>query len=135
MDTRKVYQLHELLRERRTVLPKSSMMEHLQCSERTVKRVIEFMRDYLRAPLRYGRDNGGYFYDEEGYELPGLWFSPEEMLALLSLHKMLTELGAGLLDRQLAPLKSRIEKLLENSSIWAVVSCPASIITYRCTYF
>ncbi|CAG0984892.1 hypothetical protein MTYP_01959 [Methylophilaceae bacterium] len=113
MDTRKVYQLHELLRGRRTALPKSSMMEHLQCSERTVKRVIEFMRDYLRAPLRYDRDSGGYFYGNDGYELPGLWFSPEEMLALLSLHKILSELGSGLLDQQLAPLKSRIEKLLE----------------------
>jgi len=88
-------------------------MAHLQCSERTVKRVIEFMRDYLRAPLIFDRESGGYRYGNEGYELPGLWFSNEEMLALLSLQKLLSELGPGLLDQQLAPLKSRIEKLLE----------------------
>lgn len=113
MDARKVYQLHELLRGRRTALPKSRMMEHLQCSERTVKRVIEFMRDYLRAPLIFDRGNSGYRYGDDAYELPGLWFSTEEMLALLSLQKMLAELGPGLLDQQLAPLRSRIEKLLE----------------------
>jgi predicted DNA-binding transcriptional regulator YafY len=113
MDARKVYQLHELLRGRRTALPKLRIMAHLQCSERTVKRVIEFMRDYLRAPLIFDRENGGYRYGDDTYELPGLWFSTEEMLALLSLQKMLAQLGPGLLDQQLAPLKSRIEKLVE----------------------
>ncbi len=114
MDARKIYQLHELLRGRRSALTMASMVNHLQCSGRTVKRVMEFMRDHLKAPLIYDREHGGYRYSGEGYELPGLWFSAEEMLALLSLQKLLAELGPGLLDRQLAPLKSRILQLLES---------------------
>lgn len=114
VDARKVYQLHELLRGRRTALSKSRMMEHLQCSERTVKRVIEFMRDYLQAPLIFDRESGGYRYGNDAYELPGLWFSTEEMLALLTFQKILADLGPGLLDQQIAPLKLRIEKLLES---------------------
>lgn len=119
MDARKIYQLHELLRGRRTALAMESMVEHLQCSERTVKRVMEFMRDYLHAPITYDRENGGYRYTSAGYELPGLWFSAEELLALLSLHKLLAELGPGLLDQQLAPLKSRIEQLLVSEHLGA----------------
>lgn len=119
MDARKIYQLHELLRGRRTALTMASMVEHLQCSERTVKRVMEFMRDYLHAPITYDRDSGGYRYISAGYELPGLWFSAEEMLALLSLQKMLAELGPGLLDQQLAPLKLRIEQLLVSEHLGA----------------
>lgn len=117
MDARKIYQLHELLRGRRTALPMASMVEYMQCSERTVKRVMEFMRDHLMAPLVYERENGGYRYCSEGYELPGLWFSAEEMLALLSLQKLLAELGPGLLDQQLAPMKARIRQLLASEHL------------------
>ncbi|MDP3678776.1 MAG: WYL domain-containing protein, partial [Methylotenera sp.] len=70
------------------------------------------MRNNLGAPIEYDREYRGYRYSKESYELPGLWFSVEELLALVSLQKLLAELGPGLLDQQLAPLKPRIEKLL-----------------------
>lgn len=119
MDAEKIYRLHELMRGRRTVLTMADMAEHLQCSERTVKRAIRDMRDFLHAPIAFDREFGGYRYSNERYELPGLWFSAEEMLALLSLQQRLAELGPGLLDRQLAPLKTRIEQLLEAKHLGA----------------
>lgn len=117
MDVEKIYQFHELLRGRRTALPMVVIVEQLQCSERTAKRVVRFMRDHLRAPLDFDREYGGYRYRNESYELPGLWFSGAEMLALLSLQKLLAELGPGLLDTQLAPFKSRIENILQSEHL------------------
>lgn len=109
----KIYQLHGLLCGRRTAAPLTLIMEHLGCSRATAGRIIRNMREDLRAPINYDREYNGYRYGNERYELPGLWFSAEEILALLSMQKLLAEVGPGLLDKQLAPLRQRIEKLLE----------------------
>lgn len=114
MDARKVYQLHEILRGRRTAVPLTLIMESLECSRATAGRVIREMRDYLQAPIDYDRECNGYRYGDERYELPGLWFSAEEILALLTMHKLLAQVGPGLLDTHLAPFRQRIEKLLES---------------------
>lgn len=113
----KIYQLHGLLRNRKTVVPLSRIMEHLECSRATAFRVIREMHDYLQAPLDYDREYKGYRYGDERFELPGLWFSAKEILALLTMQKLLAELGTGLLDSQLSPLRHRIEKLLESEHL------------------
>ncbi|NLD68370.1 MAG: WYL domain-containing protein, partial [Limnobacter sp.] len=47
------------------------------------------------------------------YELPGLWFNDREILALLTMHRMLEELDTGgLLGPQIAPLIARLRALL-----------------------
>jgi hypothetical protein len=50
------------------------------------------------------------FYSHEAFELPGLWFTPSELNALLAAQKLLEDAQSGLLDSELAPLKRRIEK-------------------------
>jgi predicted DNA-binding transcriptional regulator YafY len=117
MEAHKIYQLHGLLRGRRTVTSLALIMEHLECSRATAGRVIRKMRDSLQAPIDYDREYKGYRYGNDRYELPGLWFSAEEILALLSMQKLLAEVGAGLLDAQLNPLRQRIEKLLESKHL------------------
>jgi predicted DNA-binding transcriptional regulator YafY len=113
----KIYRLHTLLRGRRTVASLELIMTHLECSRATANRIIREMRDHLQAPLDYDREYHGYRYRDERFELPGMWFSAREILALLTLQKMLAELGTGLLDSQLAPLRQRIEKLLESEQL------------------
>src|SRR3990167_2892129 len=117
MEAHKIYQLHGLLRGRRTVASLALIIEHLECSRATACRVIREMRDYLQAPIDYDREYKGYRYGNDRYELPGLWFSSEEILALLTMQKLLAEVGAGLLDAQLNPLRQRIEKLLESEHL------------------
>lgn len=117
MDARKIYQLHGLLRGHRTAVPLTLIMESLECSRATAGRVIREMRDYLQAPIDYDRECNGYRYGDERFELPGLWFSGEEILALLTMQKLLAQVGPGLLDKQLAPLRQRIEKLLESEQL------------------
>ena len=117
MITHNILQLHQLLRGRRTALSLDSIMQQLECSRATAFRAIREMRDHLRAPLEYDRTQSGYRYSDQRFELPGLWFSAKEILALLALQKALADLGAGLLDSQLAPLRQRIEKLLESEHL------------------
>lgn len=75
------------------------------------------MRDLLGAPIEFDSDASGYRYSREAFELPGLWFTPSELHALLAAQKLLEDAQPGLLDSELAPLKRRIEKLLSSEHL------------------
>jgi proteasome accessory factor C len=92
--------------------------EELECSRPTAKRTIEAMRLYLEAPIEYDRERNGYFYASESkYELPGLWFKPEELLALNTVQQLLCQIQPGLLDEHIAPLRQRIDSMLKSKRL------------------
>lgn len=113
----RIYSLYSILCVRRTPISLSRLTERLECSEATVKRLIRKLREELGAPIEHRRGLG---YQLRGdpqsglSELPGLWFSPSELLALLTAHQLFAQLEPGLLDEQISPLKRRIEKLLND---------------------
>jgi len=112
----RVYELHSLLSRRRRPVPLDVIKEEMECSTSTARRALHLLRDRLGAPLEYDRERNGWFYDVAGtgrYELPGLWFSPDELYALLVSHQLLAELQPGLLSRYIEPVRSKIERLLE----------------------
>ena len=112
----RIYDLHKILSAARYPVSRQKLEQELECSRATVKRIIESMRLYLNAPIRYDRKLNGYIYDrgsdEPMYELPGIWFNASELHALLSVHQLLADVQPGLLEKQLAPLQERIENLL-----------------------
>ncbi len=113
------YALDNLLKSRRTPVSLQQITEELECSRATTKRVIQKMRLYLDAPIEYNREQNGYFYnhadENHPYELPGLWFNTAELYALLAAEKLLENVDPGIYQHQLAPLKKRVESLLEQS--------------------
>lgn len=117
----RIYQLHRILSARRTAIPLEELKSALECSKATVHRLIAAMRDYLGAPIAFDAEHGGYRYadDPQGraYELPGLWFSAQELHALAVLQRLLSALGPGLLDGYLAPFTHRIEELLAHERL------------------
>ena len=112
----RIYDLHKILSAARYPVSRQKLEQELECSRATVKRIIESMRLYLNAPIRYDRKLNGYIYDHSGdepmYELPGIWFNASELHALLSVQQLLADVQPGLLEKQLAPLQERIEQLL-----------------------
>ncbi|HFD80956.1 MAG TPA: YafY family transcriptional regulator [Gammaproteobacteria bacterium] len=116
----RVYELHNLLSRRRRPVPLDVIQESLECSASTARRALNLLRDRLGAPLVYDRGRNGWYYDVTGnerYELPGLWFSPDELYALLVSHQLLAELQPGLLSRYIEPVRARIERLLERRGL------------------
>ena len=113
------YSLDKLLKSRRRPVALEQITDELECSKATAKRIIQKMRLYLDAPIEYNRALNGYFYnhhdDEHPYELPGLWFNTSELHALLAAETLLENVDPGLYSPQLAPLKKRIEVLLEHT--------------------
>ncbi len=91
--------------------------EDLEISHSTFKRDIEYMRDRLNVPILWSRDQEAYVLDPDAdvAELPGVWFSPGEIYALLEIEQLLERLQPGLLGRQLEPVRERLRKLLESS--------------------
>ncbi|MFA5922954.1 MAG: WYL domain-containing protein [Methylococcaceae bacterium] len=113
----RIYRLHGLLTNRRTPIPLTEIMDKLECSKATATRCIEELRNYLNAPLGYDRKLNGYFYNQQNaekpYELPGLWFSAEELNGLLICHQILKNISPGLLSQQITQLQQRIDDLFK----------------------
>ena len=113
----RIYRLHGLLINRRTPIPLTDIMDKLQCSKSTVTRCIEELRNYLNAPLEYDRQRHGYFYNQQHadkpYELPGLWFSAEELNGLLICHQILQNISPGILSQQITQLQQRIDDIFK----------------------
>ncbi len=116
--TDRIYRLDRILRQSRYPLPHRVLQKKLECSRATVNRVIRDMRNYLGAPIAYDRRLRGYRYDSgdrggRPFELPGLWFNASELYALLAAQQLLCGVQPGLLEEHLAPLRHRIEQLLQ----------------------
>lgn len=114
--TERFYKIDRLLRTHR-VVPLDWFLEELEVSRATFKRDLEYLRDRLNAPIEYDRDAGGYRFaapqeDPAPYMLPGIWFNPEECLALLTLWRLVSEMEPRLLGPHIEPLRERLTRLL-----------------------
>jgi proteasome accessory factor C len=112
----RIYQLHNILRDRRTPISREDLMRRMECGEQTVYRLIRLMKDYLNAPIEWDGEGGGYRYsrDDSRYELPGLWLNAKELQALMVFDRLFESLEPGLLGEHLAPLSQRVRELLEH---------------------
>lgn len=114
--TERFYRIDRLLRHHKVVTI-VHFMESLGVSRATFKRDLEYMRDRLNAPIEWDREAGGYRLcasstGAPAYELPGLWFNESEILALLTMEKLLEEIEPGLLGARLEPMKKKLAAVL-----------------------
>lgn len=114
----RIYKIDQLLSERRFVTV-DEFLERLEVSRATLKRDLSLMRDRMNAPIIFDKELGGYRFDQHNkssgdiYELPGLWFSSEEIHALLTMQHLLSSLDTGgLLGSHIQPLLARLTGLL-----------------------
>lgn len=118
----RLYQYKGLLSEHRA-LSAEDLMARLEISRATLKRDIAKLRDQLHVPIEYDRERGGYLLAAgQGHtdsELPGLWFSPEEVLALVTIQHLLAQLAPGMLGPKLRPLQARLGELMANHGLAA----------------
>lgn len=115
-QTERYYRIDRLINER-GLISVPELMRALEVSKATLKRDLAHLRERLNAPIVFDRDAGGYRYDGAAvgprFQLPGLWFSADEILALMTMHQMLDGLDAGgLLGPHIKPLMSRLSRAL-----------------------
>jgi predicted DNA-binding transcriptional regulator YafY len=112
--TERFYRIERLLRAQKSV-PRAVFLRELEISPATFKRDLEYLRDRFRAPIEWDQATHGYRLDPAApdFELPGLWFSPAETHALLTMQHLLESLQPGLLTPHVKPLLERLRAVLD----------------------
>lgn len=115
----RLYQLHQLLSNRRTPVTLAQLAEKMECSEKTVKRYKEQLQLYFNAPLEYLPHKGWQIIPgkEDLWELPGLWLTDQDVQSLLLLLDILQRFGNGLLSHELQATETKVSELLERRGI------------------
>lgn len=85
-----------------------SIAENFELSGRTAQRDIDFMRDRIDAPLKYNPRHRGYCYTDDTYELPSLWISESNILALSIAVRLASTIPDQALKDQLCRLIDQI---------------------------
>ena len=118
--TERFYKIELLLRSRGCV-SFAALQDELAVSPATLKRDLQYLRDRLSAPIVYDAFANGYRFAEARagapsatrHELPGLWFSENEIHAMLTMHQLLAGLDDdGVLARHLQPLMEKLQGML-----------------------
>ena len=117
-QTDRLYKIQRWLESARC-LTREFLLRELEVSPATLKRDIAKLRDHYNAPVEWDAGRGGWYLDRSQpsvgpqFELPGLWFSAEEIHALLTMQHLLAHLDAGgLLGPHIEPLMQRLHQAL-----------------------
>jgi len=103
MDNKKhrQYRLHQLLKSNRHPVSITQLCEQLETSDKTLYRDIQEFRDLYHAPIELNEGNLSYDKtSQQTFELPGIWFTDDELQALLAAQQLLSQIQPGLLDEQ-----------------------------------
>lgn len=118
--TERFYKIQALLKQQ-TGVTMRELQVALGVSRSTLCRDLDYLRDRLGTPIMWHPKLQVYRLDGRAaagrQELPGIWFSDREIHALLSMIGMINQLEpSGLLAPRIAPLRDRLDKLLEEGT-------------------
>lgn len=94
---------HQLQQNRYPTLQK--LQDQFELSKRQASREISFMRDFFRAPIEYDPERRGYHYTDTGFQLPDLWLTQNDLIALAIGNRLKNAIPQG-------PLRGRLDDLL-----------------------
>ena len=124
----RLYQLERLLLSR-NAFGRDALLEKLEISYATLKRYLAVLRDRMNVPVVYDRYSNTYAIRQPGgkdragserQELPGVWFSQQEIIALLTMYRLIASLdAAGMLQRHLQPILQRLNTMLGSTHMQA----------------
>ena len=124
----RLYQLERLLLSRQS-LGRDALLDELEISRATLKRYLEVLRDRMNVPVVYDRYSNTYSITQppekskpgtRRQELPGVWFNPQEIVALLTMYRLIAGLdSAGMLQRHLQPILQRLSAMLASTPMEA----------------
>jgi predicted DNA-binding transcriptional regulator YafY len=108
----RIFKIDRLLRGK-TRPDMRKLLRELEVSEATIKRDLEYMRSRLNAPLTYDRPNRAYCYEsaEAPYQIPGVWFTADEIGALLLILRVIDEIEPSFLRDQIRPFEDRLRNM------------------------
>ena len=116
----KIHALHRLLANAKYPVPLNRILDEMgNCSRQTFFRIRREFESSYRTTIEECGD-GRYRYSRaEGAPVmvPGVWFSREELEALLCLDHVQQQLHGGVLSETLAPLRQKMREMLSGQGI------------------
>ena len=114
--SQRIARINVLMRQARGVTM-AQLMEDLSVSRATVNRDLDLMRDQMHAPIVWDKQQGIYRLEEgndtgPAYMLPGLWFTPQQAYALLTMQNMVEKIAPNLLGPFLDPMRGMLKEML-----------------------
>lgn len=114
--SQRIARINVLLRQSRGVTM-AQLMDDLCVSRATINRDLELMRDQMHAPIVWDNGQGCYRLEEgnqtgPAYMLPGLWLSPPQAYAFLTMHNMVEKIAPNLLGPFLDPMRGMLKQML-----------------------
>ncbi|MBU3579746.1 WYL domain-containing protein [Polynucleobacter sp. 73C-SIWE] len=118
-DIERLHRIKYMIQQRKCV-PIEDFLDELEISKATFKRDLDYLRDRLKASIKYDRFLGGYKFENPDeinkIEMPGLWFSEKEATALVLMQHLLSSLDqGGLIGPHIEPLTAIIDGILGQS--------------------
>jgi predicted DNA-binding transcriptional regulator YafY len=115
------YRIQQLLKARRFVRTQD-FLDELEVSRATFKRDLEYLRDRFRAPIVYDTEHEAYRFDDKVedsavWQLPGLYFTADELRALITMDQLIAGLEPGVLSELVNPLRRRLTALLDSGNL------------------
>ena len=95
----------------------AQLMEELEVSRATVNRDLQTLRDEMNAPIVWDRFERTYRIEPNGnagptYMIPGLWLTPAQAYATLTLNNMVEKIAPNVLGPFLMPMRGLLKQLL-----------------------
>lgn len=90
----------------------SQLAEQYEVSSRTIKRDIEWLRDFHNAPIDYDPVKRGYFYSDKGFSLPAFRITEGELFSVALAEKVLGQYQNTPLYEKLKSVFDKIANLL-----------------------
>lgn len=113
----RLFALLNLLSNSRHPVSKARILDALECSEATFKRLLGALREQHGYPIHYRREHNGYVLDAAtAPAVPGLWLGAGELHALLLSRQLLASIQPGGLDEHFQTLAERVDALLAAST-------------------
>lgn len=122
----RIQQVHRVLLHHRQPVPMAELISQLECNEKTARRALYNLRDYMQAPVEYCKDRNGWHYNiqsqadadlVEKLELPGLWLTAEEIHAFAHFIQILQSLDVAELAEEFQLIEQSLSKLLQSRKL------------------
>lgn len=119
--TERFYKIQTMLMAQPLVTMRQ-MLDTLEVSRATLNRDLTYMRDRLGIPFAWNSSLRGYTLTQQTmstrtFELPGMWFSEQEIHSVLTMLEIISKLEpGGVLAPHVLPFKSRLEALLDEGT-------------------
>jgi predicted DNA-binding transcriptional regulator YafY len=111
----RLQRMQRLFRMRRSI-SMNQLMTELEVKRATVTRYLSYLKNTFGIPILWDSTTRGYRVAGTGTEgdagLLGLWFSPTELQALLTMDQLIRRIEPGILRSHIDPLKERLKKIL-----------------------